>query len=119
MKYTKQQKITVLNEAIIKLQNHKWIRYYSAKMSDDKICSPRSAKACQFCAVGSIAASTKSNGLLNEIVDDVEKLFSQNNSQTSGRFRRYFQLSHFNDDYAKSKRDVIRLFKKTIRSLET
>jgi hypothetical protein len=106
MAYTNKQKIGVITKAINILQNSKWIRGTSARDASGFGCDPSDKKACQFCAWGALAASTKSNNLANIVeneINDVLKIYS---------------LPRFNDTVAKSKRDVIRLFQKTIKSLE-
>jgi hypothetical protein len=103
---TDKLKINALNRAIEVLQNNKWIRNVIALDNNGNECNPRNKNARQFCGSGAISAATKTIDLFESVKEEVKMTLNG------------ISLADYNDFGAKGKRDVIRLFKKTIKNIE-
>jgi hypothetical protein len=111
--------IITLQRAIKILENNRWIRYAEARNIFGEQCNPRDKEAYYYCATGAIAAAhsmisertTNTDNKVEFAVEDVLLTMQKKNPKIS------FDLKAYNDYHAKGKRDVIRLFKKTIKSL--
>lgn len=101
------EKVNILNKAINVLDSG-WTRGTEARDKSNYEVEPESKDAVRFCAIGAVYRATKCNRYRDEIINALEA-----NLTGEQEF-----LADFNDDETRRKRDVVRLFRRTIKNIK-
>jgi hypothetical protein len=96
---------TILTKARDLLEKKKWCKYEFALDEEGNRVSPKSKKACEFCAVGAIMRFTNSTKIFDYLADQtgIEGLGART------------KVINYNDNYADYKERILRLFDRAIR----
>lgn len=108
------EKIAILRKALNLLKTKGWTKNYEAVDKNGEEVDPRSKEAVSFCAIGAVAGATPCQRYQQELIDTLaDNLKPPYKSEYFGG-----DVPEFNDAYNRRKRDIIRLYERTIRNLE-
>jgi hypothetical protein len=102
---------TLLRRAIKVLENNGWLRHEFAQDIDGNRINVTNAKACKFCASGALYRAKHE---LHYGVNSVHEAFKVLSSALSVGGIQDKNIVGFNDYLARSKEDVIAVFKKAL-----
>lgn len=114
-KLRRSEKIAILKKALSLLKTKGWTKNFEAVDKKGYEVDPRSKEAVSFCAIGAVAGATPCERYQHELIDTLA-----DNLSPPYKGDRYFQgdVPEFNDAQNRRKRDIIRLYERTIRNLE-
>lgn len=104
------EKITILKKALSLLNQKGWTKNYEAVDKDGNEVDPRSREAVSFCAQGAVVGATPCQRYQQELIDTLEANLTESSNA--------YDLPDFNDNRNRRKRDIIRLYERTISNLE-
>lgn len=104
------EKVTILKKALVLLNQKGWTKNYEAVDKNGDEVDPRSREAVSFCAQGAVIGATPCQRYQQELIETLEENLTPNSNA--------YDLPDFNDNGNRRKRDIIRLYERTIRNLE-